>query len=108
MHDRPVLGGCSSSELRIAPYGCSTSSAWSHETGIINELILQDRATNHQHIYQHGMANSHWDLVLEEAVRNEPNLTLYLNTTVRGVDSVPVDAANPGGARRITPYTAAR
>ncbi len=82
--DRPVLGGNSSSELRIPPGGSGYYNPWANETGIIRELIVEDRARNHDPV-QYGHANSVWDLVLYDACRREPNLTVHLNTTITTV-----------------------
>lgn len=101
VQDRPVFGGNSSSEIRVVPYGCSHGSAWTNETGISHELVLEDRATNHEHLFDHGMTNSLYDMVLYEAVRREPNLTPFMNTSVRAVDSEPLDPAAPT-TRRVT------
>lgn len=101
VQERPVLGGTSSSEIRVVPYGCSHNSAWANETGLMHDLVLEDRAGNHEHFFDHGMMNSHYDLTLREAARRERNLTLFLNTSVRRVDAAPADPAHPAGARRI-------
>ncbi|MBE3561570.1 MAG: FAD-dependent oxidoreductase, partial [Ktedonobacteraceae bacterium] len=101
VQDRPVFGGNSSSEIRVVPYGSSHGSAWANETGIAHELILEDRATNHEHFFDHGMVNSLYDLTLEEAARREPNLTYFLNTSIRGVESEPLLSTDPA-QRRIT------
>lgn len=98
VQERPVFGGNSSTEIRVVPLSATNFNAWARETGIVEELILQDRATNHVHLFEHGLTNSHWDLVLLEAARREENLTLFLNTSVRGVDSEPAQ----DGARRVT------
>ena len=82
--DRPVLGGNSSSELRIPPCGTGYYNPWGTETGIVHELILDDRAQNHDRV-GYGHANGVWDYVLYSACRNEPNLTLHLNLNVSGV-----------------------
>ncbi len=79
--DRPVLGGNSSSELRIPPAGTGYYNPWATETGIIHELITEDRARNHDPV-QYGHANGVWDFVLYDACRREPHLTLLLNTLV--------------------------
>lgn len=85
VQDRPVYGGNSSSEIRVVPYGSSNASAWAGETGIAHEVILRDRAHNHEHFFDHGMMNSLYDLTLAETVRNESTLTEFRNTTVRAV-----------------------
>jgi len=82
VQDRPVLGGNSSSEIRVPPGGAATPNPWARETGIVEELQIEDRARNHDPIWE-GTMNSQWDLVLYEWVRREPNLRLFLNTSVR-------------------------
>lgn len=102
VQDRPVFGGNGSSEIRVVPYGCAHSNAWTAETGIVHEIMLEDRATNHEHFFDHGIINSHFDLVLLETLRREPNISIYLNTSIRGVDSEALDPnerANPQPTR---------
>lgn len=77
VQDRPVLGGNSSSEIRVVPLGAGRQSPWADETGIIDELLVEDRRRNH------SFCNSLWALVLYDAVQEEPRLDLFLNTTVR-------------------------
>ena len=72
IQDRPVFGGNSSSEIRVAPLGAASFNAWARETGILEELLIEERARNHDAIYD-GMASSHYDLVLFEAAKHEPN-----------------------------------
>ena len=85
VQDRPVLGGNSSSEIRVPPGGANCCCAWARETGIIEEIMIEDRARNHDPVWE-GTMNSQWDMRLYEAVRAEPKLTLHLNTSVRGVE----------------------
>ncbi|NJP51982.1 FAD-dependent oxidoreductase [Streptomyces sp. SBST2-5] len=85
VQDRPVYGGNSSSEIRVVPYGASHGAAWAGETGLAHELILTDRAGNHEHFFDHGLMNSLYDMTLAEAARREPTLTEFRNTSVRGV-----------------------
>jgi hypothetical protein len=77
LNDRPMLGGASSSECRIQVSGAATQNPWAKETGIIEELVTADLWRNHDRY------NTMWDLVLYEWVRREPNLALFLNTSVR-------------------------
>lgn len=86
VQDRPVLGGNCSSEVRVVPYGCAHSHGWSGETGIAHELQLRDRIQNHEEFFDHGMMNSLWDLTLSGTCAAEPNLSVFLNTSVRGVE----------------------
>jgi len=55
--DRPVLGGCSSSEMRVPICGAGYHNPWASETGIVHELILEDRARNHVPM-EYGQANA--------------------------------------------------
>ena len=86
IQDRPVLGGNSSSEIRVAPVGADVHRFRSaRETGIIEELCLEARARIHgeEHL-RNGEPNPLWDLILKEKVEAEPTLQLFLNC--RGVD----------------------
>ncbi|MDY7010583.1 MAG: FAD-dependent oxidoreductase [Planctomycetota bacterium] len=75
MHDRPVLGGNSSSECRMHVSGADRHNKIPNvrETGILEEL----RLTNVRHNRQRSF--SVWDTVLYDAARREENLTLMLN-----------------------------
>jgi hypothetical protein len=71
MQDRPVLGGNASSKIRM--WVCGAHGENNRETGIIEEIALENR-------YRNPMRNySIWDSVLYEKVRFEPNITLLLN-----------------------------
>ena len=82
LHDRTVLGGNSSSEVRVTPHGAAQHHPYARETGIISELLIEERALNHAEIFENGWTNSIWDLVLLTAVLKEPNIELFLNTKV--------------------------
>jgi hypothetical protein len=79
IHERPVLGGNSSTEIRIPPFGAGHHNPQANETGIILELLLEERARNHERI-DYGFTNTHWDMTLYEAAQAESNLSLFLNT----------------------------
>lgn len=71
MQDRPVLGGNVSSEVRM--WICGAHGPNNRETGIIEELELENR-------YRNPLRNfSIWDSILYQKVRFEPNITLLLN-----------------------------
>lgn len=76
IHNRPVLGGNASSEIRM--HICSADIHGkrpnARETGIIEELLLENRRRNPQHSF------SVFDTVLWEKVRFQEHLTLHLNT----------------------------
>ena len=86
VHNRPVLGGNSSSEVGVTPHGAAAFHAYARETGIISEALIEERARNHAEIYENGWTNSVWDIVLYDLAQNTPNLTLHLNTDIRGVE----------------------
>jgi len=84
VQDRSVLGGNSSSEIRVPICGACDFNPWARETGIIEELLNIDRAKNHKGIWL-GLATSVWDLVLYETVKNEKKIRIFLNTSARDV-----------------------
>lgn len=92
VQERSVLGGNCSSEVRVVPHGASHSNSWAQETGLPYEILLRDRTVNHATFFDHGLINSRFDLTLIELAQNEPNLRVFFNTTVRGVDSELLDA----------------
>jgi len=71
MHDRPVLGGNASSEIRMWVSGAHGKN--NRETGIVHEIELENRYRNPTQNY------SIWDSILFEKVRYEENLTALLN-----------------------------
>lgn len=86
VHDRPVLGGNASSEVRLHVVGADSSGkrgaaleTEARETGILEEIRLDNCVHNPQR-----SASMH-DLILYDKCRAEPNLTLLLNTAVVGV-----------------------
>jgi hypothetical protein len=85
VQDRPVLGGNSSSEVRVTPHGAGQFHAYARETGIISELLIAERALNHEEITENGWTNSVWDLVQYELALKTPGLELFLNTSVTDV-----------------------
>src|ERR1700678_2243893 len=85
VQDRPVLGGNSSSEVRVTPHGAAAFHAYARETGIVSELLIEERAANHEAIFENGWTNSVWDMTIYDLVQKTANLTLHLNTTVLGV-----------------------
>jgi hypothetical protein len=91
VQDRPVLGGNSSSEVRVTPHGAAAFHAYARETGILSELLIEERAVNHEAIFENGWTNSVWDMVIYDLVQRTENLTLHLNTAVQ---SVVVDGTN--------------
>lgn len=71
MHDRPMLGGNASSEIRM--WVCGANGKNNRETGIVEELMLENYYRNPYKNY------SIWDSVMLELAWKEPNLQLLLN-----------------------------
>ncbi|MBB3126628.1 hypothetical protein FHS19_001282 [Paenibacillus rhizosphaerae] len=83
VNNRPVLGGNSSSEVRVWVCGATAHgiNRYARETGIMGELFVENQ-------YRNPDGNPYlWDLVILEAVRAEPNITLLLNTDVHEVEA---------------------
>lgn len=78
MHDRPVLGGNASSEIRM--WICGAHGDNLRESGIIEEIMLENFARNPESNY------SIWDEILYTAIRREKNITLLLNTACFDAD----------------------
>ncbi len=77
INSSPVLGGNSSSEIRVWTRGSSGGgNIFSEEMGILGELKLRNQYINQK------LSPIIWDEVLLEAVKNEKNITLLLNTLV--------------------------
>jgi hypothetical protein len=85
VHERSTLGGNSSSEVRLFPEDTCSFSTWIKESGILEEISVEERVRNWEP-YIEGLMNSHWDLVLYEWTKREKSLTLFLNTTMREVE----------------------
>ncbi len=85
VQDRPVLGGNSSSEIRVTPHGAAAFHAYARETGIVAEALTAERAANHEPIMENGWTNSVWDLTLYDLAMRTDGLTLHLNTAVEHV-----------------------
>ncbi|ANJ27777.1 FAD-dependent oxidoreductase [Agromyces aureus] len=97
--NRPVLGGNSSSEVRVWVCGATAHGMqrFARETGIVGELYVENQ-------YRNPDGNPiHWDEVVFDAVRAEPNITLHLNTDVRWVDAADVDGERV--IRSVTGWT---
>ncbi len=82
VHDRPVLGGNASSEVRM--WICGAHGEDNKETGLLEEIQLE-------HCYRNPGGNwSIWDSILYEKAAFQPNLRLLLNATC-------LDAETSGG-----------
>ena len=79
MHERPVLGGNASSEIRM--WICGARGENNRETGILEEIALEN-------LYRNPTKNYYiWDTVLLDFARREKNLTLLLNCTCMDADT---------------------
>ncbi len=73
MHERPVLGGNASSEIRM--WVCGASGENNRETGILEEIALEN-------LYRNPTKNyAVWDTILYDFIRREENITPILNCT---------------------------
>jgi hypothetical protein len=79
MHDRPVLGGNASSEIRM--HICGAHGEENRETGIIEEIFLENCRRNP------GLKYTIWDTVLYEKARFQEGLTLLLNCSCNDVSA---------------------
>lgn len=73
MHERPMLGGNASSEIRM--WVCGARGEDNKETGILEEIFLENAYRNPTRNF------AIWDTVLYEVVKREKNITLLLNCT---------------------------
>ncbi|MBE5761118.1 MAG: FAD-dependent oxidoreductase [Clostridiales bacterium] len=73
MHERPVLGGNASSEIRM--WICGAHGRDNKETGILEEIALENLYRNPTKSF------AIWDTVLYDFVKREENITLLLNCT---------------------------
>lgn len=80
VQDRPVLGGNSSSEVRLWILGATShmgnNNRWSREGGVIDEILVENTYINKE-----GNPLI-FDSILLDKVTSEPNITLLLNTAV--------------------------
>lgn len=83
IQDRSVFGGNASSEIKM--HICGASCHWGKknaaETGILMELLLDNKFLNQSFNY------SIWDGVLWSKILHTENLDCYLNTTMNFVES---------------------
>ena len=96
MHERPVLGGNASSEIRMWISGAKGDN--NRETGILEEIELENMYRNPTKSF------AIWDTVLYDMVHREKNIQLLLNCTC--MDAVTQEGAYPHGrSRRIKSIT---
>ncbi len=79
VQNRSRLGGNASSEIRMHVSGASALRQVWRETGILEELMLEDAVNNPQRSYEI------WDFILYDKVTSEDNITLLLDTAIMEV-----------------------
>jgi len=89
IHDRPILGGNGSSEVRLWILGATShmgnNNRWAREGGVIDEFMVENLHRNRE-----GNPVFVDALLLEMAAR-EPNLMLLLNTAVYDLEKSDAD-----------------
>lgn len=83
VQNRPVLGGNSSSEVRVWVCGATGHgiNRYARESGIMGEMFVENQ-------YRNPEGNPYmWDLIVHETVRAEKNIQLFLNTDVHEVEA---------------------
>lgn len=82
VHDRHVLGGNASSEIRLHICGASENLAKPdlEESGILHEIMLDNKSRNDYYNF------SIWDMVLFSTVKRQKNLTVYLSTAMESCE----------------------
>lgn len=98
MHDRPVLGGNASSEIRMWVCGAGSRVRNLQETGIMEEIALENMKRNPTRNY------SIWDSILYEKVRFEPNIELLLNCACNSL-TMDGDRIESVSGFQLTTYT---
>ena len=105
IQDRPVLGGNSSSEVRLWILGATShmgnNNRWSREGGVIDEILVENTYKNKE-----GNALI-FDTILLDKVLAEPNITLLLNTVVHEVhkaDSEKISSVKAFCSQNSTEY----
>lgn len=98
VHDRPMLGGNASSEVRMWVRGASVRFPDYREGGIVEELAMDNM------YYNPYMTFPLWDGVLYNKAISEKNLMLLLNATCNGAD-FEQDVITGINAWQLTTYT---
>ena len=82
VHDRHVLGGNASSEIRMHICGASENLAKPdlEESGILHEIMLDNKSRTDYYNF------SIWDMVLFSTVKRQKNLTVYLSTAMESCE----------------------
>ena len=99
VQDRPVLGGNASSEMRMGIVGVKENQC--QEAGILEEMQCRNIYYNPLQRY------TIWDDVIYSTVVEEPNIRLFLNTSVEDVvmDGERISAVKCWNSNNYTRYT---
>ena len=99
IQDRPMLGGNASSEMRMGIVGAHGDQY--QETGILEEMQCRNFRFNPLQRY------TLWDDIMYSTVREEPSITLLLNTSVQDVkmDGNRIAAVEAWNSNAYTTYT---
>ncbi len=105
VQDRPVLGGNSSSEVRLWMLGATShmgnNNRWAREGGVVDEIHVEN-------LYRNREGNAViFDTILLEKVIEETNITLLLNTAVFEVakkDNSTIDSVKAFCSQTSTEY----
>lgn len=84
IQNRPVLGGNSSSEVRVPLGGASDFNPWARESGILEEFFLAERRMDARRVWI-GEIPSIWDMTLYDIAYRQENLTVLLETQANEV-----------------------
>lgn len=86
IHNRPVLGGPSSSEIGVLPTGAEFGRyRYARETGLIEQLRMKERYQSPNSSFMIGQMDSSWDILLWETVM-QAGVALFLNCIVYQVN----------------------
>jgi len=100
VQDRPVLGGNASSEIRMHITGATRHGKAGRdnlrETGIIEEILLENKHRNPAHSY------ALFDTLLWEKCNYQENLSLYLNTYINEVKTENAKIVSVSGTQMST------
>ncbi len=103
IHDRPVLGGNSSSEIRLWVLGAScygrSPNRYAREGGVMEELYVENR-------YRNPEGNPViWDSLLLDWVSRESRITLLLDTAVFDVEMDSMDSDRIQSIRAFSSFS---
>ncbi|WP_316793367.1 FAD-dependent oxidoreductase [Pedobacter frigoris] len=106
VQDRSVLGGNSSSEVRLWILGATShmgnNNRWAREGGVVDEILVENT-------YRNPEGNPIiYDSILLDKVVSEPNITLLLNTVVYEIakkDVTTIESATAFCSQNQTSYT---